>query len=118
MPEWMDDDDSHLNNATFEQDGTFTRSSSVRQNNNDEQQQQQQKAQSQSTSEESLSQGKTVSIDFILFIFDHLLTYSRFQHNKKKKLNLKNQYNKWIQLLLMFQRHPNPLVNYFFNEFV
>jgi hypothetical protein len=117
MPEWMDDDDSHLNNATFEQDGTFTRSSSVRQNNNDEQQQQQ-KAQSQSTSEESLSQGKTVSIDFILFIFDHLLTYSRFQHNKKKKLNLKNQYNKWIQLLLMFQRHPNPLVNYFFNEFV
>jgi hypothetical protein len=117
MPEWMDDDDSHLNNATFEQDGTFTRSSSVRQNNNDEQQQQQ-KAQSQSTSEESLSQGKTVSIDFIFFIFDHLLTYSRFQHNKKKKLNLKNQYNKWIQLLLMFQRHPNPLVNYFFNEFV
>jgi len=117
MPEWMDDDDSHLNNATFEQDGTFTRSSSVRQNNNDEQQQQQ-KAQSQSTSEESLSQGKTVSIDFILFIFDYLLTYSRFQHNKKKKLNLKNQYNKWIQLLLMFKRHPNPLVNYFFNKFV
>jgi hypothetical protein len=101
MPEWMDDnnddDDNHLNNATFEQDGTFTRSSTVRPNNNDEQQQQ--KRQSQSTSDESLSQGKTVSIDFILLIFYQLFTSSRFQHNRKKKLSLKNQYNKWIQLL-------------------
>jgi hypothetical protein len=58
MPEWMDDNndgDSHLNNATFEQDGTFTRSSSNRQNSSNEQQK------SQSTSDESLSQGNTVS---------------------------------------------------------
>ncbi|CAF3691301.1 unnamed protein product [Rotaria sordida] len=50
MPEWMDDnnddDDNHLSNATFEQDGTFTRSSTVRQNNSNEQ--------SQSASDESL----------------------------------------------------------------
>lgn len=62
MPEWMDDnndDDTHLNNATFEQDGTFTRSSTVRQNNDSEPP----KSQSQSTSDESLSQSNTVSID-------------------------------------------------------
>jgi len=67
MPEWMDDnndDDNQLTNATFEQDGTFTRSTSVRQNNNDEQQQ---KPQSQSTSDEPVSQSNTVRIDFILF---------------------------------------------------
>ncbi|CAF4255406.1 unnamed protein product [Rotaria socialis] len=54
MPEWMDDnnDDNQLSNATFEQDGTFTRSSSIQQNNSNEQF----KAQSQSASDESLSQ--------------------------------------------------------------
>ncbi len=68
MPEWMDDnndDDSHLSNATFEQDGTFTRSSSVRQNNNNDEQH---KTQSQSTSDESLSQSNTVNIGFVHFI--------------------------------------------------
>ncbi len=72
MPEWMDDnndDDSHLSNATFEQDGTFTRSSSVKQNNNDEQQQQ--KTQSQSTSDESLSQSNTVNIAWIFLFILH-----------------------------------------------
>lgn len=43
MPEWMDDNndgDNQLGNATFEQDGTFTGSSStsLRQNSNNEQQ--------------------------------------------------------------------------------
>ncbi|CAF1917971.1 unnamed protein product [Rotaria magnacalcarata] len=54
MPEWMDDnnDDNQLSNATFEQDGTFTRSSSIQQNNSNEQF----KTQSQSASDESLSQ--------------------------------------------------------------
>ncbi|CAF4504864.1 unnamed protein product [Rotaria sp. Silwood1] len=64
MPEWMDDnndddDDNHLSNATFEHDGTFTRSSTVRQNSSNEQQQQQQ---SQSTSDESLSQSNIDSL--------------------------------------------------------
>jgi hypothetical protein len=67
MPEWMDDnndDDNHLSNATFEQDGTFTRLSTVRPNNNEEQQ----KTQSQSASDESASQSKTVHINFIVLI--------------------------------------------------
>lgn len=62
MPEWMDDnnddDDNHLSNATFEQDGTFTRSATVRQNNDSEPQ----KTLSQSTSEESSSNSNTVSL--------------------------------------------------------
>jgi hypothetical protein len=69
MPEWMDDDnnddDNQLNNATFEQDGTFTRLTSVRQSNSNEQQ----KTQSQSTSDESLSQGNNVIIDINILIF-------------------------------------------------
>lgn len=62
MPEWMDDgnDDNQLSNATFEQDGTFTRSSSIQPNNSNEQLQ----TQSQPSSEESLSQTNTVTITF------------------------------------------------------
>lgn len=56
MDDNNDDDDNHLSNATFEQDGTFTRSSTVRQNNDSEPQ----KTHSQSTSDESLSHSNTV----------------------------------------------------------
>ena len=51
-------DDDHLSSATFGNDGTFIRSSSIRQDNGDEQQ----KLESQSTSDESLSQSNTVNI--------------------------------------------------------
>lgn len=50
MPEWMDDnndDDNQLNNATFEQDGTFTRSTSIRPSDNED------KQKTPSTSEEA-----------------------------------------------------------------
>ncbi len=109
MPEWMDDnndDDNHLSNATFEQDGTFTRLLSVPQNDSNEQQK------TESVSDESLSQKNPVSIDFD-YTF-HYLFLQRFSHDRKKKSNLKNQYHRRIQLLLMFPLHPNLLVSYFF----
>jgi hypothetical protein len=59
MPEWMDDnndDENQLSNATFEQDGTFTGSSSLRQNSNE-----QPKLQSQSSTDETSSRGNVVS---------------------------------------------------------
>jgi hypothetical protein len=70
MPEWMDDnndDDNQLNNATFEQDGTFTRLTSVRQDSINESQKTQ-------SSEESLSQSNTVIIDFN-FLFYYLFLF-------------------------------------------
>ncbi|CAF3678308.1 unnamed protein product [Adineta steineri] len=64
MPEWMDDDinddeDNHLNNATFEQDGTFTRSSAVRQSNNNTNNELE-RTQSQSGSDETLQQNNAI----------------------------------------------------------
>ncbi|CAF3653802.1 unnamed protein product [Adineta steineri] len=64
MPEWMDDDinddeDNHLNNATFEQDGTFTRSSAVRQSNNNTNNELE-RTQSQSGSDETLPQNNAI----------------------------------------------------------
>jgi hypothetical protein len=59
MPEWMDDNndgDNQLSSATFEQDGTFTKSASLRQNSNE-----QQKYQTQSSTEETSSRGNVVS---------------------------------------------------------
>jgi hypothetical protein len=50
------DDEHHLSNATFEQDGTFTGSSSLRQNSNE-----QPKFQSQSSTDETVSRGNAVS---------------------------------------------------------
>jgi hypothetical protein len=61
MPEWMDDNndgDNQLSSATFEQDGTFTGSSSLRQNNNSNEQQ---KFQSQSSIDETSTRGNLVS---------------------------------------------------------
>ncbi|UJR14135.1 hypothetical protein I4U23_001129 [Adineta vaga] len=64
MPEWMDDnndddEDNHISNATFEQDGTFTRSSAARQNSSNEQL----KIEPQTTSSEStVPTNNTVSI--------------------------------------------------------
>ena len=59
MPEWMDDnndEDQQLSSATFEQDGTFTGLSSLRQNSNE-----QQKLQSQTSTDESSLRGNSVS---------------------------------------------------------
>jgi hypothetical protein len=59
MPEWMDDNndgDNQLSNATFEQDGTFTGLSSLRQNSNE-----QQKLQSQTSIDETSSRGNIVN---------------------------------------------------------
>jgi hypothetical protein len=56
MPEWMDDNNDDESNATFEQDGTFTGSSSLRQNSNE-----QPKLQSQSSTDETSSRGNVVS---------------------------------------------------------
>jgi len=56
MPEWMDDNNEDESNATFEQDGTFTGSSSLRQNSNE-----QPKLQSQSSTDETSSRGNVVS---------------------------------------------------------
>jgi hypothetical protein len=61
MPEWMDDNndsDNQLSNATFEQDGTFTGSSSIRQKTNSNEQQ---KLQSQSSTDETSSRGNAVN---------------------------------------------------------
>jgi len=56
MPEWMDDNNDDESNATFEQDGTFTGSSSLRQNSNE-----QQKLQTQTSTDETSSRGNIVS---------------------------------------------------------
>lgn len=62
MPEWMDDnndddEDNHVGNATFEQDGTFTRSSNARKSDSAEQP----KLEAQTSTEESTSQNNAVS---------------------------------------------------------
>lgn len=74
MPEWMDDnnDDDHLGNATFEQDGTFTRSKSVRQSDSNEQQQ---KTEHQSASDEIVSQSNTVSLMFMNIIYSKIILF-------------------------------------------
>jgi hypothetical protein len=56
----MDDNDgdNQLSSATFEHDGTFTGSSSIRQNNNSNEQQ---KIQTQSSNDDTSSKGNPVS---------------------------------------------------------
>jgi hypothetical protein len=66
MPEWMDDnndDDNQLSNATFEK-GTFTGSSSNRQNNNSNE-----KFQSQTSVDEQSSRGNVVCYSNFIQIF-------------------------------------------------
>jgi hypothetical protein len=83
MPEWMDDnndDDNHLSNATFEQDGTFTRLSSVPQNDSNEQQK------PESVSDESLSQKNPVSIDFDYIFHFSLSFYIKVQSRQEEEI--------------------------------
>jgi len=83
MPEWMDDnndDDNHLSNATFEQDGTFTRLSSVPQNDSNEQQK------TESVSDESLSQKNPVSIDFDYIFHFSLSFYIKVQSRQEEEI--------------------------------
>lgn len=89
MPEWMDDnndDDNHLNNATFEQDGTFTRSATVRQNNDSEPL----KTKSQSTSDESLSQSNAVSTMKKFFSVEFVDRFFLFKGSNTTRRNNNN----------------------------
>jgi hypothetical protein len=92
MPEWMDDSmdgDNHLDMATFDQDGTFTRSSS----NQQSQSEKQTAAPSKSNSNESLTQPIVVSNEsiqtggnaFILASYRIQVNQCPSQKKKKKK---------------------------------
>ena len=84
MPEWMDDnndDDKQLSSATFEQDGTFTGSSVLRQNSNEPP-----KLQSQTSTDETASRGSVVSNSKYSGNLDHcvhLQTSSKQQEENK-----------------------------------
>ena len=75
------DDENQMSNATFEQDGTFTGSSSLRQNSNE-----QPKFQSQSSTDETVSRRNTVSDRVFLIIFNdhfHFEASSKQEEDKK-----------------------------------